>query len=121
MNLVRCAEQTGTLDEFYGDLLNGTSVDRDIGVTMLDLIERLRALPSTRSAWGLTSHYHLFLLSQDRSDSERHVEVIAQSGNYAIRSRQEKHGAQTVRSADEAVQAIERAMLNSGGWPNSDA
>lgn len=118
MHLTRCQDQKSqTLEEFYGE--------HEGERAMLDLIERLRALPDERRAYGLTSHYHLWLLAQDTYVSPWYVSFIAANKqHYTIEYRMPEseapwphaHIRGVATSEDEAVQMILTAMEKSGGW-----
>lgn len=92
---------------------------------MLALISRLRVLEDARIVYGLTSHYHLYLLAQDTAQSSCLVSVIAgDKQHYYIEYlipesiapwpkawvRGEAH------SEDDAVSMILIAMEKSEGW-----
>lgn len=127
MHITRCQDQKRqTLEEFYGE--RGWSEpphEDEGGQVMLALIERLRALPDERRAYGLTSHCHLWLLAQDTFASPWYVSFIAASSqHYAIEYRMPEseapwphaHIRGVATSENEAVQMILTAMEKSGGW-----
>lgn len=127
MHLTRCQDQKRqTLEEFYGEWRwTEDPDDHACGQVMLDLIERLRALPDERRVYGLTSHYHLWLLAEDTYTSPWNVSFIAASKeHYAIEYRMPEseapwphaHIRGVATSEDEAVQMILTAMEKSGGW-----
>jgi hypothetical protein len=127
MHLIRSQDQRSkTLDEFYTEISqHDHPVDREGGRAMLDLIARLRALPDERRIWGLTSHYRLCFLAQDRSESSWFVIVSAlDKRNYYIEYLMPEREAPwrgayvrgEARSEDEAVQMILTAMGKSEGW-----
>ena len=124
MKLSRCNDQPGTLEEFYGAMIENGASESDIGGTMLRLIERLKALPDERSVWGLTSHYTLCLLSENSSASHWYVKVVAIGRNYFVEYRMpdalapwpEAYVKGEARSEAEAVHMLLEGMLNSGGW-----
>jgi hypothetical protein len=127
MHLTRCHDQKSkTLDEFYGELsVSDETVTRQIGQTMLGLLERLRALPDDRRVWGLTSHYRLGLHACDSYETPCFVTVVAlDARNYFIeylmpeRVAPWPHAYVTgqARSEDEAVQMILTGMEKSEGW-----
>ena|SRR5215469_2169389 len=119
MHLTRCKDQKrATLEEFYTEA-------RDLGKVMLDLIARLKASPDERQVYGLTSHYHLCLLSQDTSASPWFVRVIAlHERDYHIEYLMPESEAPwpkayirgEARSTDDAIRMILTAMEKSGGW-----
>lgn len=127
MHLTRCKDQKhATLEEFYGERRDSDDfISRKIGETMLDLIARLRALSDERHVFGLTSHYHLCLLSQDTYTSPWFVKVIgADQRDYVIEYLMPEHQAPwphayvrgEARSVDDAVRMVITAMDKSGGW-----
>lgn len=127
MHLTRCRDQkSNTLDEFYTEISeHDGAVDRGIGEAMLSLLARLRALPDERCVWGLTSHYRLCLLAEDRSETPSFVTVVAlDKRDYYVEYLMPERVAPwplayvrgEARSEDEAVQMILTGMENSEGW-----
>lgn len=127
MHLVRCKDQKrATLEEFYGEAAaSDDPVSRKGGAAMLDWIARLRALPDDRQVYGLTSHYHLCLLSQDTAASPWFVIIVASDErSYYIEYLMPEHEAPwpnayvrgEARSMDDAVRMVVTAMERSGGW-----
>ena len=127
MHLNRCKDQKSrTLDEFYTDESETDHpVSRESGKAMLSLITRLRALPDPRRLYGLTSHNHLGLLSEDTSRSAWFVKVAAlDKRNYWIEHLMPEANAPWpnayvqghAHSEDEAVRMILTAMEKSEGW-----
>ena len=78
VHLTRSSEQKSkTLEQFYAEW--DSAVSRHLGGTMLRLIERLRSEgPDDWSAFGLTSHAHLYLLPTDDRESLACVHFIGQ-------------------------------------------
>src|SRR4051794_23375922 len=95
MHLTRCQDQNHvTLEAFYRERRDSDDFfSRKCGEAMLDLIARLRALPDERRVFGLTSHYHLCLLSQDTYTSPWFVNVIGTDREYVIEYLMPKHEA----------------------------
>lgn len=126
MHLTRCQDQKRqTLEEFYCDARDGHPESYEGGQAMLDLIERLRALPDERRLYGLTSLYNLCLLAQDTYTSPWYVRFIAASKqHYVIECLMPESEAPwpnayikgIATSEDEAVEMILVAMEKSGGW-----
>jgi hypothetical protein len=127
MQLARCSEQRrNTLDQFYEEWIRP---DGEIGVdgqAMLDLIAALRASSDPRTAWGLTSHATLCLLSRDTGESPWYVRVIAPGhGRYVIEYLMPAASAPwpdayvrgDAGTVDEAVAMIRTAMDRCEGWP----
>ncbi|MDX2111882.1 MAG: hypothetical protein SFY80_16760 [Verrucomicrobiota bacterium] len=126
MHLVRCHDQKSkTLDEFYKEISEHDRVDREIGMAMLSLLARLRALPDGRDVWGLTSHYRLCLLATDSSETPWFVTVVALNERnyfleYLMPERLAPWPHAYVRgealSEDDAVRMILIGMERSEGW-----
>lgn len=127
MELIRCRDQhTKTLDEFYGEVAK--SPERQwaaIGQTILDLIARLRALPTPSRAYGLTSLYRLCLLAEDTCKSPWFIIIAASDErDIEIEYLMPKHLAPwpdayvkgRARSIDEAFEMILIGMERSEGW-----
>lgn len=117
MKLVRCKDQSGTLEENFGA--------GSFNETMLQLVERLRQTPNEYHVWGLMSHQRLCLLAEDDYRTPRYVTVaVLDQRNYFIEYRMQADSAPwseayvkgEAGSEDEAVQMILVAMRNSGGW-----
>src|SRR5207245_2633820 len=71
-----------TLEEFYAELENSPeSHTREIGAGMRKLLAVLPSVLSGVRAWGLTSHYHLILCSQDDYQSEHYVMITCFPGD----------------------------------------
>lgn len=127
MHLTRCKDQKrSTLEEFYSEARDsGDYLSRKCGEAMLILLARLRALPDERQIYGLTSHYHLCLLSQDTYTSPWFVKVTAMDEwMYVIEYLMPKDEAPwpyayvrgEAQSPDLAIRMIITAMEKSGGW-----
>ena len=124
MKLVRCTEQPGSLESFYEASSPEDDHGSAVGKTMLSLLGKLRELPDDCQAWGLTSHFALWLLNEDRGDSVCWVRVVARFNEYSIEYRMpdatapwpEAYVSGRARSEAQAVQMIRTAMLCSGGW-----
>lgn len=127
MRLERCKDQARqTLDEFYTERAGSEDQDSQLlGRAMFSLICRLRGLPEELTVWGLTSHEHLWLLSEDDSRARWKVGVIAMSPEcYVIEYQMpaelapwpEARVQGRARSEDQAIEMIEIAMERTGGW-----
>jgi hypothetical protein len=96
----------------------------DIGRAMVDILPDLHEMSRTRDVWGLTSHYHLWLLAADDYKSRWLVEIIGYSGEYVIGFRLPEADEPwpnavvrgTARTKTDALEMIETAMVRSGGW-----
>jgi hypothetical protein len=127
MYLTSCQTQKQTLEEFYAEVMHWEQDrHREIGTLMLALIARLRALPNSRRAFGVTSHLRLCLLAQDDWKSPPYVTIsIMDRHNYFVDylmpariapwPNASVHG--EAHSEDEALRMIDIAMANSEGWP----
>jgi len=126
MKLTRCKDQRSkTHEEFYGSLAASDDTwSRDVGETMLHLIDLLRTLPEPEAAWGLTSHFHLCLLAADDYHTPWYVRLIGSRGEYTVDYLMPEAEAPwpyarvtgETRSQDRAVEMIETAMRLSRGW-----
>ena len=119
MWMERCQIQTGTLDECY--TLEG--IEHELGETMRALFRRLREHPVEHRAYGLTSHHHLCLLTEDTGESTWWVRFIGiNAGWYSVsyvlpesyRPWQRLSG--EAQSESQAVEMILQAMEWCGGW-----
>src|SRR4051812_5028723 len=117
MHLTRCQDQKSkTLDEFYSEVSQkGEPVSRSGGKAMLDLLERLRALPNEQRVFGLTSHARLCLLAEDAYTSPWFVIISAlDKRNYFVEYLMPEHVAPwphayvrgEARTEDDALQMI---------------
>jgi len=113
------------LDDEYGALARSDDpVSRELGEAMLQLIDRLRGLPTSIEAWGLTSLHHLCLLAADESRTPWYVRFIASKGWYQVEYLMPKHcapwpGAYIAGKASNEAEAAEMLVLaiaNSSGW-----
>jgi hypothetical protein len=126
MQLDRCADQGAqTLDEAYEAFARrGRKFGTD-GQAMLDLLAQLRSSPDERTAWGLTSHATLILLSTNLPLSPWYVKIFAPSyGGYHVEylvpaaeapwpNAYVRGEAETVH---QAIEMIRTAMDRCGGW-----
>ncbi len=127
MHIIRCKDQTGTLEDFFtGKEVGGVEVG---GQVMLGLISRLRALPSATEVYGLTSLHRLCFLAEDTWKSPWYVIVAAfDPRNYFIEYLVPEHSAPwpeaymkgVAHSEDEAVEMIVTAMEKSEAWKRSN-
>jgi hypothetical protein len=131
MRLRRCKDQSSaTLEEFFSELAE--SDDEGVqgqGKAMLSLIDRLRAVPSERSVYGLTSLARLFLLAEDTSRSPLFVLVsVLGERRYFVEYLMLRESAPwpngyvrgEADSEEEALRMVLIAMDKSGGWLNAD-
>ena len=127
MRLTRCKDQPSqSLDECYSKLSQSLEpATREGGKAILDLLQRLRALPEDWIVYGLTSHYRLCLLAEDDYRSPWFVIVAAlDRRNYYVEYLMPEADAPwsqayvrgEAKSEDDAVNMIVTAMKNSEGW-----
>jgi hypothetical protein len=130
MPIIRCKDQKrGTLEEFYSEWASEKNqVSADLGKSMLSIIDLVNSMFIETKIYGLTSHAHLLFLSQDRSDSDRFVTVIANGQEYYIeylipedkQPRKDATVKGATKSLDEFKDYIIIAMNESQGWKDSD-
>ena len=104
-------------------------VSRSIGEAMLVLLRELRESTAPHEVWGLTSHYHLCLLAENRCDTPWYVQVIGYEGRYQIEYLvpqveapwPEARVRGDASSARAAVAMILTALVRSGGWRSQGA
>jgi hypothetical protein len=96
-----------------------------MGTSMLELMNRLQVLPDNRKLFGLTSHYSLYLLSEDMWESPWYVRInVIDKHRYQIcyllpekiTPWPEAYVISEARSLDEAVEMILIGMEKSAGW-----
>jgi hypothetical protein len=123
VNLIRCSDQGGSLEEFYG------APEIKGGPAMLELIGRLRAEPFEPRVFGLTTHNRLALLAADAFASSWYVVLSAlDEENYFVEYLMPPPEAPwprayvrgEARSAADAVRMALIAMEKSEGWVLSD-
>ncbi len=84
MQLIKCQDQKKqTLDEFYMEISLHEGFEK-VGKSMIDLINKLRAVSDDRQVFGLNSLYRLCLLSKDAGQSPWYV-IIAAIGEQMYR------------------------------------
>jgi hypothetical protein len=130
MPIRRCSDQKRqTLEEFYTEWASyNDHSSSDLGKSMLSIIELANKLFLETNIYGLTSHAHLMFLSEDRSDSDRFVTIIANGSEFYIeylfpREQQPwKDGSVKgmARSLEEFKDYIIIAMTKSQGWKDSE-
>jgi hypothetical protein len=123
VNLIRCSDQGGSLEDFFGapELKNGPA--------MLELIRLLRAEPFESRVFGLTTHDRLALLAADAFGSSWYVLLGAlDEHHYSVEYLMPQATAPwprayvrgEARSAADAVRMTLTAMEKSEGWVISD-
>ena len=128
MPIVRCSDQKHqSLEEFYLERLQEKK-SSDMGKAMLSLIDSLNSAFKQTTIFGLTSHYHLILLSQDSFKTDWYVSVVALDDKhyfieYLIPEKIQPWPHAKVkgeaRSLDDAMKYISIGMSESLGWPNN--
>lgn len=131
MPIIRCKDQKRqTLEEFYSEWASDKNqLSADLGKSMLAIIDLINNTFIETEIYGLTSHAHLLLLSQDSSDSDRLVSIIANGlqefhVEYLIPKEKQPWSNATVKGAtkslDEFRNYIIIAMTESRGWKDND-
>jgi hypothetical protein len=129
MKLTRCRDQSGTLEQFYGELVGSDdNVSRSVGEAMLRLLQELHSCPAHHEAWGLTSHYHLCLLAEDCYETPWLVRVIGSGSQYRIEYLLPKTMAPwpnayvqgEASSPEQAINMVLIGMVRSEGWSTGD-
>lgn len=126
MPLIRCSDQCSqTLEEFYTER-SVSDADRPIGSSILEIIRRMNETFKETTIYGLTSLYHLELLSQDTYKSPWYVSIISSGADLSYvdyllpEDNQPWTNARVkgeARSYDELMAYIIIAMTECGGWP----
>ena len=76
----RASCQSGDLTAFYGALASSENlISAEIGRAMLALLSGTDDLCARYAMWGLTSHYHLWLLAEYDYATTWYVQVIGWS------------------------------------------
>lgn len=131
MPIIRCKDQKSqTLEEFYFERASDKhQLSTDLGKSMLAIIDLINNTFIETEIYGLTSHAHLLLLSQDRSDSDWFVSIITNGFQefrieYLIPKEKQPWPNATVKGAtkslDEFRNYIIIAMTESQGWKDND-
>lgn len=130
MPLIRCSEQKRqSLEEFYSEWVSQSNeISVSIGKSMLEIIDLIDKTFIDTKIYGLTSHAHLLLLSEDDSMSDKHVAIIANGiEEYHIEYQMTKDSQPwenatikgTTKSIEEFKKFIIIAMFESQGWNKS--
>ena len=124
--------QGRTLEFFYEFLL--TTPHEKTGQAMLDFLPSLRRALGERVAWGLTSHFSLWLLNSDDHCSEWLIQIETNGhGQWWIRYKatpghdqdpglmveeatNQKMIERTTNQMSEALDLVRVAIERSGGW-----
>ena len=114
-----------SLEAFYGMAAAGTDSSSEMGKAMLQLLPELEKVFAFQDAWGLTSHYHLWLLAADDYTSPWLVSVIALDSTHWHVGYRLPEVAQPwpdaivtgeATSMSAAIEMIKIGMSRSGGW-----
>jgi hypothetical protein len=126
MPLKRASCQSSkSLEGFYKDVAaSEDSISSGVGRGMLELLPLLYEFCASFEVWGLTSHYHLWLLASDSPSSRWLVSITSFAVGYQIQYRMPETDAPWPDAlveghsvdAAEACRLILIAMKRSGGW-----
>ncbi len=129
MSLRRSPEQKNqSLDEFYAEVEGwDDSASSKGGAQMRQIIKRLDAEFASTGIWGLTSHVHLLLQASSEYAAPWFVSVVCYGDQVIVEYRLPAHEAPwkdaVVRGVatdiETSIAYIRRAMIRSGGWPQS--
>jgi hypothetical protein len=129
MPIKRNTEQKSkTLIEFYTEIKNESNTfSKGAGTLMLNWIDRINTEFKETEIWGLTSHNHLILQTENDYTSESYVILTTGMDEYHIEYLIPKEyepwknayvkGA--TKSLDEAMLMLKTAMRNCKGWNKS--
>jgi hypothetical protein len=131
MPILRCKDQKRqTLEEFYTDWASDKNqISADLGKSMLSIIDLINRTFIETKIYGLTSHAHLLFLSQDSSESDWFIAIIANGLQefhieYLIPKEKQPWSNATVKGAtkslDEFRDYIIIAMTESQGWKDNN-
>ena len=121
-------QKSKTLTEFYTEVKNESNiVSKGIGTLMLNWIERINSEFIETEIWGLTSHYHLILQTENDYTSKTYVILTTGMDEYHIEYLIPKESEPwenayvkgATKSLETAMKMLKTAMLNSKGWSES--
>ncbi|MGJ8684805.1 MAG: hypothetical protein ACSHWW_09280 [Nonlabens sp.] len=121
-------QKSKTLTEFYTEVKNESNVvSKGIGTLMLNWIERINSEFIETEIWGLTSHYHLILQTENDYTSKTYVILTTGMDEYHIEYLIPKESEPwenayvkgATKSLETAMKMLKSAMLNSKGWSES--
>ncbi|WP_163411497.1 hypothetical protein [Flavobacterium ajazii] len=130
MPLIRCSEQKRQfLEEFYSEWVSESNeISASIGKSMLKIVDLINKTFTETKIYGLTSHAHLLLLSEDDSMSDWYVAInVSVLEEYHIEYQITKDSQPwenatikgATKSMDEFKKIIIIAMSESQGWSKS--
>lgn len=130
MPITRCSEQKRqSLEEFYTEWASvSDEISAGIGKSMLEIITLINETFIETTIYGLTSHAHLLLLSEDNSLSEWYVAIIANDTEYHIEYQMTKDTRPwenaTVKGGTRSIEEFKKfliiAMFESQGWKSGE-
>ncbi|WP_055445134.1 hypothetical protein [Lacinutrix himadriensis] len=121
-------QKSKTLTEFYNEVKNESNViSKSVGTLMLNWIERINSEFKETEIWGLTSHYHLILQTENDYTSKTYVILTIGMDEYHIEYLIPKESEPwknayvkgATKSLETAMKMLKTAMLNSKGWNES--
>ena len=121
-------QKSKTLTEFYTEVKNESNVVlKGVGTLMLNWIDRINSEFKETEIWGLTSHYHLILQTENDYTSKTYVILTTGMDEYHIEYLIPKESEPwenayvkgATKSLDKAMEMLKTAMLNSKGWSKS--
>jgi hypothetical protein len=129
MPLTHCTEQKRqTLDEFYSEWASSDDkISSDTGKAMLTIINLINRTFLNTKIYGLTSHAHLLLFSQDNCQTKRHLSIIANGQEfhieYLLPKEKQPWTNATVRGTTNSIEEFRKyiiiGMAESLGWEES--
>lgn len=131
MPLIRCSQQNRqSLEEFYSEWNSESSeISAGIGKSMLKVIDLMNKTFTETIIYGLTSHAHLSLLSENNTLSDWYVAIVANGlEEYHIEYQMTKDSQPwenaiikgETKSIEEFKNFIIIAMFESRGWDKND-
>jgi hypothetical protein len=113
-----------SLTDFYQEAVNSSEqVTMEIGQSMLRLIHRINKHFETNQIWGLTSHYHLKLLTGPEALSEAPISFISNNEVFKLATQfapeiNDYQKNQEFYSEDEFFEHLLSEMRKSKPWTN---
>lgn len=121
-------QKSKSLTEFYTEVQNESNiVSKGVGTLMLDWIERINSDFIETEIWGLTSHYHLILQTENDYTSKTYIILTTGMDEFHIEYLIPKESEPwenayvkgATKSLETAMKMLKTAMLNSKGWNES--
>lgn len=131
MPLIRCSQQNRqSLEEFYSEWASESNeISAGIGKSMLKVIDLINKTFTGTMVYGLTSHAHLLLLSENNTSSDWYVAIVANGlEEYHIEYQMTKDRQPwkdaivkgETKSIEEFKNFIIIAMFESRGWDKNE-